>query len=58
MRQKNTNVIATNSGTRISTDHAMYPMKLGIAMPSFIGYMAWSVLILVPLFVAMTFVFF
>jgi Na+/H+ antiporter NhaD/arsenite permease-like protein len=30
----------------------------GIAMPSFFGYMAWSVLILVPLFVAMTFVFF
>ncbi len=30
----------------------------GIAMPSFFGYMAWSGLILVPLFVAMTFVFF
>jgi Na+/H+ antiporter NhaD/arsenite permease-like protein len=30
----------------------------GIAMPSFFGYMAWSGAILVPLFVAMTFVFF
>ncbi len=30
----------------------------GIKMPSFFGYMVWSVVILVPIFVAMTFVFF
>ena len=30
----------------------------GIAMPSFFGYMGWSVLILVPIFVLLTFVFF
>lgn len=30
----------------------------GIAMPSFFGYMAWSVLILVPFFVILTLVFF
>jgi Na+/H+ antiporter NhaD/arsenite permease-like protein len=30
----------------------------GVTMPSFFGYMAWSGAILVPLFVAMTFVFF
>ena len=30
----------------------------GIAMPSFFGYMAWSVAILIPLFVLMTLVFF
>jgi Na+/H+ antiporter NhaD/arsenite permease-like protein len=30
----------------------------GIAMPSFFGYMAWSGAILLPLFVAMSFVFF
>lgn len=30
----------------------------GIAMPSFFGYMGWSVLILVPIFVLVTFVFF
>jgi Na+/H+ antiporter NhaD/arsenite permease-like protein len=29
----------------------------GIKMPSFFGYMAWSVCILVPLFVVVTFVF-
>jgi Na+/H+ antiporter NhaD/arsenite permease-like protein len=30
----------------------------GIAMPSFFGYMAWSGVILLPLFVLMTFIFF
>jgi Na+/H+ antiporter NhaD/arsenite permease-like protein len=30
----------------------------GIKMPSFFGYMAWSVGILVPSFVLMTFLFF
>ncbi len=30
----------------------------GIKMPSFFGYMAWSVILLVPLFVLVTFVFF
>jgi Na+/H+ antiporter NhaD/arsenite permease-like protein len=30
----------------------------GIAMPSFFGYMAWSVGILVPLFILTTLVFF
>jgi Na+/H+ antiporter NhaD/arsenite permease-like protein len=30
----------------------------GIRMPSFFGYMAWSVLILLPIFVVVTFVFF
>jgi Na+/H+ antiporter NhaD/arsenite permease-like protein len=30
----------------------------GVTMPSFFGYMAWSVGILVPLFVAMTFIWF
>ena len=30
----------------------------GIRMPTFFGYMAWSVLILLPLFVVVTFVFF
>ena len=30
----------------------------GIAMPSFFGYMAWSGAILIPIFIAMTFVFF
>lgn len=30
----------------------------GIAMPSFFGYMAWSGAILIPLFVAMTFIWF
>lgn len=30
----------------------------GIAMPSFFGYMAWSLLVLVPLFVVVTLVFF
>ena len=30
----------------------------GIAMPSFFGYMAWSVVLLMPIFVLVTFVFF
>lgn len=30
----------------------------GVRMPSFFGYMAWSMTVLVPLFVAITFVFF
>ena len=30
----------------------------GIRMPSFFGYMAWSCIVLVPLFIAMTFLFF
>lgn len=30
----------------------------GVPMPSFFGYMAWSLVILVPLFVVMTFLFF
>ena len=30
----------------------------GIKMPSFFGYMAWSVGILMPLFVLVTFIFF
>jgi len=30
----------------------------GVKMPSFFGYMAWSVLILIPLFVLTTFIFF
>ena len=30
----------------------------GVRMPSFFGYMAWSVVILVPLFVVMTFIWF
>ena len=30
----------------------------GIKMPSFFGYMAWSVCILIPVFVLVTFVFF
>jgi Na+/H+ antiporter NhaD/arsenite permease-like protein len=30
----------------------------GIAMPSFFGYMAWSVCVLIPLFVVMTFIWF
>ena len=30
----------------------------GIRMPSFFGYMIWSVVILVPIFVIVTFVFF
>lgn len=32
--------------------------EMGIRMPSFFGYMAYSVLILVPLFVGVTFIFF
>jgi hypothetical protein len=30
----------------------------GVAMPSFFGYMAWSLAVLMPLFVAVTFLFF
>ena len=30
----------------------------GVRMPSFFGYMIWSVVILVPVFVIVTFVFF
>ena len=30
----------------------------GVKMPSFFGYMAWSGAILVPLFIAMTFIWF
>ena len=30
----------------------------GVRMPSFFGYMLWSVVILVPIFVLVTFVFF
>jgi Na+/H+ antiporter NhaD/arsenite permease-like protein len=30
----------------------------GVRMPSFFGYMAWSVAILIPLFVLSTFIFF
>lgn len=30
----------------------------GIKMPSFFGYMAWSIAVLVPLFIVMTFIFF
>jgi Na+/H+ antiporter NhaD/arsenite permease-like protein len=30
----------------------------GIRMPSFFGYMAWSCVVLLPLFVAMSFIFF
>jgi Na+/H+ antiporter NhaD/arsenite permease-like protein len=30
----------------------------GIKMPSFFGYMAWSCAVLIPLFIAMTFIFF
>jgi Na+/H+ antiporter NhaD/arsenite permease-like protein len=30
----------------------------GLKMPSFFGYMAWSVVVLVPLFVVMTLVWF
>jgi Na+/H+ antiporter NhaD/arsenite permease-like protein len=30
----------------------------GVRMPSFFGYMLWSVGILIPLFVVMTFMFF
>lgn len=30
----------------------------GVAMPSFFGYMIWSGLILLPLFVLITFLFF
>jgi Na+/H+ antiporter NhaD/arsenite permease-like protein len=30
----------------------------GIKMPSFFGYMAWSVGILIPIFVLITFIFF
>lgn len=30
----------------------------GIKMPSFFGYMAWSCMVLVPLFIVMTFIFF
>jgi len=30
----------------------------GIRMPSFFGYMAWSIVVLIPLFVVMTFVWF
>jgi Na+/H+ antiporter NhaD/arsenite permease-like protein len=30
----------------------------GVKMPSFFGYMLWSVAILVPLFVIMSFIFF
>lgn len=30
----------------------------GIRMPSFFGYMAWSGIVLVPLFLAVTFLFF
>ena len=30
----------------------------GVKMPSFFGYMAWSIGILVPLFIAMTFIWF
>jgi Na+/H+ antiporter NhaD/arsenite permease-like protein len=30
----------------------------GIKMPSFFGYMGWSCAVLVPLFIAMTFIFF
>ena len=33
-------------------------VEQGVPMPSFFGYMAWSVGILVPLFIVMTFVFF
>ncbi len=31
---------------------------LGVRMPSFFGYMAWSIAVLVPLFVVMTFIWF
>ena len=30
----------------------------GVPMPSFFGYMAWSCVVLLPLFVAITFIFF
>ncbi|HJU70612.1 MAG TPA: sodium:proton antiporter [Paucimonas sp.] len=30
----------------------------GIRMPSFFGYMAWSCMVLIPIFIAMTFIFF
>jgi len=30
----------------------------GIRMPSFFGYMAWSVAILIPIFILVTFIFF
>lgn len=30
----------------------------GVTMPSFFGYMAWSLVVLIPLFAAMTFIFF
>jgi Na+/H+ antiporter NhaD/arsenite permease-like protein len=30
----------------------------GVRMPSFFGYMAWAVVILIPLFVCATFIFF
>ena len=30
----------------------------GVKMPSFFGYMAWSVLILIPVFILLTFIFF
>jgi Na+/H+ antiporter NhaD/arsenite permease-like protein len=30
----------------------------GVKMPSFFGYMAWSVGILIPLFIAMTLIWF
>jgi Na+/H+ antiporter NhaD/arsenite permease-like protein len=30
----------------------------GVKMPSFFGYMLWSGAVLVPLFIAMTFLFF
>jgi Na+/H+ antiporter NhaD/arsenite permease-like protein len=30
----------------------------GVAMPSFFGYMAWSCIFLLPLFVVVTFLFF
>jgi Na+/H+ antiporter NhaD/arsenite permease-like protein len=32
--------------------------QAGVPMPSFFGYMAWSVAILIPVFVAVTFIFF
>jgi Na+/H+ antiporter NhaD/arsenite permease-like protein len=32
--------------------------NMGVKMPSFFGYMAWSVGILIPIFILMTFIFF
>ena len=39
-------------------DHWLRAEENGVKMPSFFGYMGWSIAVLIPLFVAVTFVIF